>query len=214
MRLVLQIMLLSIMFTETSGERTCWYHRKTRKGEECKGKMWRFSATIARYVGGTTNSWEGTRHWSRINRKANGFCACPLPVHSADISANIPARFYEMFDRIGRKTSGYRPGVRWCSSCRRKKREKVLMWQPITNHLCQNRYFSSLCIILDATYMNIVSKYTFLHFYKKLTEEMDLRLREETKKCSTLQTQLNLATQQLAEMKGIFTVSKLLSITT
>jgi len=71
-----------------------------------------------------------------------------------------------------------------------------------------------LCIILDVTYINIVSKYTFLHFYKKLTEEMDLRLREETKKCSTLQTQLNVATQQLAEMKGIFTVSKLLSITT
>ena len=24
-----------------------------------------------------------------------------------------------MFDRIGRTTSGYRPGVRWCSSCRK-----------------------------------------------------------------------------------------------
>ena len=24
-----------------------------------------------------------------------------------------------MFDRIGSTTSGYRPGVRWCSSCRK-----------------------------------------------------------------------------------------------
>jgi len=44
---VLQIMLMSLMFMETSGERTCWCHRKTRKGEECKGKLWRFNAAIA-----------------------------------------------------------------------------------------------------------------------------------------------------------------------
>ena len=93
--------------------------KKTRKGEECKGKMRRFNAAIARYVGGTTNSWACTRHWTRINREANSFCACPLPVHSTDISANIPARLYEMFDRIGSTTSGYRPGVRWCSRCRK-----------------------------------------------------------------------------------------------
>ena len=119
MWLVLQIMLMSLVFTETSGGGTCWYHRKTRKGEECKGKMRRFNAAIGRYVGGTTNSWACTRHWTRINREANSFCACPLPVHSTDISANIPPRLYETFDRIGSTTSGYRPGVRWCSRCRK-----------------------------------------------------------------------------------------------
>ena len=119
MRFVLQMMLMGLMFTETSGGGTCWYHRKTRKGEECKGKMRRFNAANARNVGGTTNSWACTRHWPRINLEANGFCACPLPVHSTDISANIPARFYEMPDGIGRTTSGYRPGVLWCSSCRK-----------------------------------------------------------------------------------------------
>ena len=40
-------------------------------------------------------------------------------MHSTDISANIPARLYEMFDRIGRTTSGYRAGVRWCSRSRK-----------------------------------------------------------------------------------------------
>ena len=114
MRLVLQIMLMSLIFTETSGGGTSWYCRKTRKGKECKGKMQRFNAAIARYVGGTTNSWACTRHWTRITSEASGFCACPLPVHSTDISAKIPARFYEMFDRSESTASGCHPGVRWC----------------------------------------------------------------------------------------------------
>ena len=120
---MLQItILMSLFFTETSGARTCWFHKKTRTGEECNGKMRRFNAAIARYVGGATDGWACTRHWTRANREANRFCACPLPVqsvHSNDISVKIPVRLYEMFDRIGRAMSGYRPGVRWCSRCRR-----------------------------------------------------------------------------------------------
>ena len=41
---------------------------------------------------------------------------------------------------------------------------------------------------------------------------MDLLLRKETKKCCTLQTQLHVATQQLAEIKGVFTVLNLLEL--
>ena len=81
--------------------------------------MQRFNAAIARYVGGTTNSWACPRHWTRIKREVNGFCECPLPVHSTDISAKIPARFYDMFDRTVSTASGYRPSVRWCSRCRK-----------------------------------------------------------------------------------------------
>ena len=75
------------------------------------------------------------------------------------------------------------------------------------------------CSIFCVRLLVLLSCYIFVrdalyHFYSCETEEMDLLLREETKKCSTLQTQLNVATKQLAEMKGIFTVSKLLSIIT
>ena len=113
------VMLMCVLFTETSGERTCWFHKKTRTGEECRGTMRRLNAAIARYVGGTTDAWACTRHWTRINREANRFCACPLPVHSDDLHRhNIPERFHQMFDRIGHTTSGYRPGVRWCCRCK------------------------------------------------------------------------------------------------
>ena len=112
-------MLMYMLFTETSGERTCWFQKKTRTGEECRGTMRRFNDAIARYFGGTTEAWACTRHWTRANREANRFCACPLPVHSNDIhSRTIPERFHQMFDRIGRMMSGYRPGLRWCCRCR------------------------------------------------------------------------------------------------
>ena len=82
---VLHIILVSALFTGTSGKQTCWFHKKTRTGEECRGTMPRLNAAIARYVGGTTDAWACTRHWTRVNHEANRFCACPLPVHSDDI---------------------------------------------------------------------------------------------------------------------------------
>ena len=115
----LHIMLMYVLFTETSGERTCWFHKKTRTGEECRGTMRCFNGAMARCYGGTTEAWPCTRHWTRANREANRFCACPLPVHSNDIhSRTIPERFHQMFDRIGRMMSSYRPGLRWCCRCR------------------------------------------------------------------------------------------------
>ena len=116
---VLHIILVSALFTGTSGKQTCWFHKKTRTGEECRGTMRRLNAAIARYVGGTTDAWACTRHWTRVNHEANRFCACPLPVHSDDIhSLPIPERLHQMFDRIGNTVSGYRPGVQWCCRCR------------------------------------------------------------------------------------------------
>ena len=118
------VMLMCVIFTETSGGQTCWFRKKTRRGEECRGKMRRLNAAIARYLGGTTEEWACTLHWNRANREANRFCACPLPVHSSEIHPhNIPERFLQMFDRIGRLMSGYRPGLRWCGRCRNQADE-------------------------------------------------------------------------------------------
>lgn len=121
MQLVGIVVVVSLLLSETSGGRTCWCSKKTRTGEECNGKMRRFNVAIARYLGVTTDGWACSRHWIRLNREANSFCACPLPApeHSHDISTNIPERFYNMFDRIGQNMSGYRRGSRWCSRCRK-----------------------------------------------------------------------------------------------
>ena len=115
----LAVVIVVTLVSETSGERTYWFCKKTRTGEACRGAMRRFNAAIARYVGGNTDAWACSPHWTRINREANRFCACPLPVHSDDIHAlHIPERFHQMFNRIGHSTNGYCPGVRWC--CRRR----------------------------------------------------------------------------------------------
>lgn len=116
-RAAMLITLISVTF-KTSGGHTCWFSKKTRAGEECRGKIRRFNNDIARYVGTSTDAWACTRHWTRINREANSFCACPLSQHSKDLfSQRIPLRLLGMFDRIGLAIPGYRRGTRWCIKC-------------------------------------------------------------------------------------------------
>ncbi|XP_067053693.1 uncharacterized protein [Acropora muricata] len=87
--------------------------------------MRRFTPGIARFLCGDTNSWACTRHWTRVHREVNSFCACPLPVHSTELSQrHIPVRLYQIFDRIGVTVPGYRAGVRWCNSCSKTADEK------------------------------------------------------------------------------------------
>ena len=73
---------------------------------------------IVRFLSGDTNSWACTRHWTKVHREGNSFCACPLPVHSTELSRrHIPVRPYQIFDCIGVTVPGYRAGVRWCNIC-------------------------------------------------------------------------------------------------
>lgn len=125
-QIALHIVIISVMTVEeTCGGKTCWFHKKTRAGEECRGRMRRFTPGIARFLGGDTNSWACTRHWTRVHREVNSFCACPLPVHSTELSQrHIPVRLYQIFDRIGVTVPGYRAGVRWCNSCSKTADEK------------------------------------------------------------------------------------------
>ncbi|XP_015767072.1 PREDICTED: uncharacterized protein LOC107345838 isoform X1 [Acropora digitifera] len=125
-QIALHIVTISVMTVEeTCGGKTCWFHKKTRAGEECRGRMKRITPGIARFLCGDTNSWACTRHWTRVHREVNSFCACPLPVHSTELSQrHIPVRLYQIFDRIGVTVPGYRAGVRWCNSCSKTADEK------------------------------------------------------------------------------------------
>ena len=40
--------------------------KKNRTGEECKEKVRKSNGIIPAYVGGTTDAWECTLHWTRI----------------------------------------------------------------------------------------------------------------------------------------------------
>ena len=69
-----------------------------------------FTPDIARYLGTDTNTSACNMHWKRMKREANGFCACPFPVHCKD---HIPERLIPIFESI----PGYRRGLRWCNRC-------------------------------------------------------------------------------------------------
>lgn len=99
-------------------ERICWFLKKTRAGEECRGPMRRLDDATARFVGGNLNCWACSRHLMRATREANEYCSCPLQQHSSELSRRkIPKRLYRLFDRIGTSIPNYRPGARWCNKC-------------------------------------------------------------------------------------------------
>ena len=82
-------------------ERICWFKKKTRAGEECRGLVRRLDDATARFVGGNLNCWTCSRHLMRATREANAFCSCPLQQHSSELSRRkIPKRLYRLFDRI------------------------------------------------------------------------------------------------------------------
>ena len=110
-----------------AGEKPAGSTKKNRAGEECRGRMRRFTPGIARFLRGDTNSWACTLHWTRVRREVNSFYASPLPVHSTELSRrHIPVRLYQIFDRIGATVPGYRAGVRWCNSCSKTADEKFI----------------------------------------------------------------------------------------
>ena len=83
-------------------ERICWFQKKTRAGEECRGLTGRLDDATARFVGGNLNCRTCSRHLMRATREANAFCSCLLQQHSSELSRRkIPKRLNRLFDRIG-----------------------------------------------------------------------------------------------------------------
>ena len=103
------------MWRETSGHHLCFLREKTRSGEACTGTMRRFSPDISVP---TLILQRAICTEKDMKREANGFCACPLPVHCKDLhNQNIHERLIPIFDRIGESIPGYRRGLRWCNRC-------------------------------------------------------------------------------------------------
>ena len=96
------ILLILLWTNAQPEERICWFQKKTRAGEDCRGPMRRLNEGTARFVGENLNCWACSRHLMRATREANAFCSCPLQEHSSELSGKkIPKRLYRLFDRIG-----------------------------------------------------------------------------------------------------------------
>ena len=101
-------------------EKACCLSSKTREKNVCRGRMIELSTEMARVAEVGRGNFVCTFHWHQL-RTRNNICSCPLPTHSATLSSTpIPERLYRVFDEEGRKKMpSYRPGTKWCTSCRR-----------------------------------------------------------------------------------------------
>ena len=78
-------------------ESICWFHKKTKAGEEFHGPLRNFEEAIARFVGGNFNYWVYTRNWA--------------------FEQKYTRRFYHLLDWLGTYIPNYRHRTRWCNKC-------------------------------------------------------------------------------------------------
>ena len=100
-------------------EKVCCLREKTRHSSSCRGRIIALNAEMARVAEVERGNFVCEFHYMQL-RKRNNMCSCPLPSHSSTLSkTSIPTRLYKVFDEAGRSIESYRPGTRWCTSCRR-----------------------------------------------------------------------------------------------
>ena len=100
-------------------EKVCCLREKTRHSSSCRGRIIALNAEMARVAEVERGNFVCEFHYMQL-RKRNNMCSCPLPSHSSTLSkTSIPTRLYKVFDEAGRSIKSYRPGTRWCTSCRR-----------------------------------------------------------------------------------------------
>ena len=105
-------------------EKVCCMKGKTREKFVCKGRLVALNVELARVAMVEHGNFVCEFHWHQL-RTRNNVCSCPLASHSSTMSTTpIPVRLYEVFDQAGRNMASYRPGTRWCTSCRRNADRK------------------------------------------------------------------------------------------
>ena len=103
----------------------CCLRGKTRHKFVCKGRMIVLSTEMARVAESERGNFVCELHYNQL-RERNNICSCPLTSHSTTMSnIPIPARLYIVFDQAGRKMPSYRPGTRWCTSCKQNADKKL-----------------------------------------------------------------------------------------
>ena len=116
---IVVILVLCLCRAKFPGEKTYCLRNKTREKNVCRGRMIGLSNQMARVAEVDRGNFVCVFHWHKL-RTRNNICSCPLPTHSATLSSTpIPERLYRVFDEEGRNMPSYRPGTRWCTSCRR-----------------------------------------------------------------------------------------------
>ena len=123
---VVAVLLLAFAFSEGKlpVAKSCCLRGKTRDKYVCKGRMIALNAEMARVANVERGNFVCQHHWHQL-RTMNNICSCPLASHSRAMSPTpIPARLFEVFDEVGRSMPSYRPGTRWCTSCRRNADER------------------------------------------------------------------------------------------
>ena len=112
-----------------------------------KKKMKVLDAEMARVASIERGSCVCLFHWHQLRARDN-VCSCPLSGHSVRLSrTSLPVRLYRVMDEVGRRPPTYRPGTKWCISCR-KNADKMFSTMDYYQmpcmriRLCSNFMFS------------------------------------------------------------------------
>ncbi|XP_048589529.1 uncharacterized protein LOC116614318 isoform X3 [Nematostella vectensis] len=103
--------------------KSCEKGGKTRKEkEQCSdaSSLRRVGRETSRVADIPEDSWLCLHH-----RRQDKRCSCPsFWGHGGGLAkSKIPTRLYVVFEDVGRRLSGYKPGTNWCNLCRRKADE-------------------------------------------------------------------------------------------
>ena len=117
--IVIALVLIASSIGKPPVEKVCCLKEKTCHSSSCRGRIIALNVEMARVVEVEQGNFVYEFHYMQL-RKRNNICSCPLPSHSSTLSnTSIPTRLYKVFDEAGRSIGSYRPGARWCTSCRR-----------------------------------------------------------------------------------------------
>ena len=138
--------------------KVCCLREKKRHGSSCRGRIIALNAEMARVAEVERGNFVREFHYMQL-RKRNDMCSCPLPSHSSTLSkTSIPTRRYKVFDEAGRSIESYRPGTRWCTSCRRSA-DKTLATQTTYQKPVRRRTVNS--DIQQLSSLDAYSRFTY-----------------------------------------------------
>ena len=117
--IVTALVLIASSVDKPPVEKVYCLKEKTCHNSTCRGRIIAWNTEMARVAEVERGNFVCEFHYMQL-RKRNDMCSCPLPSHSSTLSkTSIPTRLYKVFDEAGRSIESYRPGTRWCTSCRR-----------------------------------------------------------------------------------------------
>ena len=112
--IVTALVLIASSVDKPPVEKVYCLKEKTCHNSTCRGRIIAWNTEMARVAEVERGNFVCEFHYQQL-RKRNNICSCKLLSHSSALRHTSPRDY----DEAGRSIESYRPGMRWCTSCRR-----------------------------------------------------------------------------------------------